>query len=97
VWKDTGRGRNRFKIRDLFSDERCIQPVLDFLRTTEVGRRTGPNRTEEAVNEDPELEEKGEQSEENEREEGEEEIEGKDSAGKRLSDRGWHLFPLSFP
>jgi hypothetical protein len=62
-----------------------------------VGRRTGPNRPEEAVNEDPELEEKGEESEENEGEEDEEETEGKDSAGKRLRDRGWHLFPLSFP
>jgi len=30
-----GRGKNRFKIRDLFA-------ILDFLRTTKVGRRVGP-------------------------------------------------------
>jgi hypothetical protein len=42
VRKETGRGKDRFKIRDLFGDERCNRPILEFLRTTEVGRRTGP-------------------------------------------------------
>jgi hypothetical protein len=39
VRRDTGRGKNRFKIRDLFADERCTRAILDFLRTTEVGRK----------------------------------------------------------
>jgi len=37
----TGGRKNRFKIRDLFADERCGQTVLDFLSTTNVGRRVG--------------------------------------------------------
>jgi hypothetical protein len=38
LWaEDTGRGKDRFKIRDLFADERCNQAVLDFLSTTDVG------------------------------------------------------------
>jgi hypothetical protein len=46
VRKGTGRGKNRFKIRDLFADEWCTQPILEFLRTTEVGRRIGPKDDE---------------------------------------------------
>jgi hypothetical protein len=41
VRRDTGRGKNRFKIRDLFADERCTRAILSFLRTTKVGRRMG--------------------------------------------------------
>jgi hypothetical protein len=43
-----GRGKDRFKIRDLFADERCSRPILDFLRTTEVGRKAGPSDEEQA-------------------------------------------------
>ena len=39
VRKETGRGKSRFKIRDLFADERCSRAILDFLATTDVGRR----------------------------------------------------------
>jgi len=42
VRKETGRGKNRYKIRDLLADERCTRSVLDFLRTTRVGCRIGP-------------------------------------------------------
>jgi len=31
VRRDTRRGKERFKIRDLFADERCSQSILDFL------------------------------------------------------------------
>jgi hypothetical protein len=41
VRRDTGRGKNRFKIRDLFADERCTRAILSFLRTTKVGRKMG--------------------------------------------------------
>jgi hypothetical protein len=43
---EAGRGKNRFKNRDLFADERCTRAILDFLRTTEVG--IGQDRTEHA-------------------------------------------------
>jgi hypothetical protein len=42
VWKETGRGKSRFKIRDLLADDRCSQPVLDFLATTDVGKGVPP-------------------------------------------------------
>jgi len=38
VWKETGRGRSRFPIRDLLANDRCSRAVLDFLSTTDVGR-----------------------------------------------------------
>jgi len=38
LWKETGRGRSRFAIRDLLADDRCSRAVLNFLSTTEVGR-----------------------------------------------------------
>jgi hypothetical protein len=41
VRRDTGRGRNRFRIRDLFADERCTRAILNFLRATRVGRGVG--------------------------------------------------------
>ena len=56
VRRDTGRGKNRFKIRDLLADERCTHSILDFLRTMRMGSRVGPrvalpkpseNRTED--------------------------------------------------
>jgi len=41
VRKKTGRGKDRFRMRDLFADERCTGAILAFLRTTEVGTRVG--------------------------------------------------------
>jgi len=46
VRKETGRGKDRFSIRDLFADERCSQAVLDFIAATRVGRRV-PDATED--------------------------------------------------
>jgi len=48
VRKETGKGKDRHAIRDLFADERCTGAILDFLRTTEVGSRVGP-RTKATV------------------------------------------------
>jgi len=39
VQKETGRWKDRWKIRDLLADERCSRAVLDFLTSTDVGRR----------------------------------------------------------
>ena len=37
--KETGRWKDRWKIRDLLADERCSRAVLDFFASTDVGRR----------------------------------------------------------
>lgn len=51
--KQTGRGRSkdRFKIRDVFADERCSQVILDFLSSTEVGRWMPVAAEEDAASE----------------------------------------------
>jgi len=54
VRKETGRGKDRWKIRDRLADERCGQAVLDFLSTTGVGRRVPAE--EDAVSEVSEAE-----------------------------------------
>jgi hypothetical protein len=59
VRRKTGRGKNRFKIRDLFADERCTRAILDFLRTTEVRWRVEADREQEEKNENLEREEEG--------------------------------------
>jgi len=46
VKKETGRWKSRWKIRDLFADPRCSQAILDFLASTQVGRRA-PEPAEE--------------------------------------------------
>jgi len=62
VWRETGREKNRFKIRDLFVDERCTRPILDFLRTIEVGRRVEPRGASKiAQSQDSEWEDEEEQ------------------------------------
>ena len=43
VREETGQGKDRFKISELFADERCSKATLDFLATTEVGRTAGPS------------------------------------------------------
>jgi len=39
--EETGRGKDQFKISELFADERCSKAILGFLATTEVGRTAG--------------------------------------------------------
>ena len=48
VRRETGRGKDRFKIWDLLADARCSQAVLDFLSTTDVGRRAPALAEEDA-------------------------------------------------
>jgi len=54
VRKETGRWKGRWKVRDLMADERCGRAVLDFLSTTDVGRRVPAE--EDAVSEVSEAE-----------------------------------------
>jgi hypothetical protein len=49
--KETGRGEDRFKIRDLFADERSSKSILYFLSTPCVGRRIPEPAGEEAQSE----------------------------------------------
>jgi len=63
--RETGRGEDRFRIRDLTADARTSQAVLDFLSTTDVGRRA-PASAEEDKQSDPsqcELRERRERKE----------------------------------
>ena len=53
--KETGRWKNRWKIRDLLADETCSRAVLDFLSTTDVGRQV-PAEENEAVSAVSEME-----------------------------------------
>ena len=40
VEKDTKRGKRRWKMAELFADERCSEAILEFVRTTDVGRKS---------------------------------------------------------
>jgi len=55
VKRETGKWKDRWKIRDLLADERCSWVVLDFLSTTDVGRRV-PTEEEDSVSAVSELE-----------------------------------------
>jgi hypothetical protein len=50
VRKETGRWKSRWKVRDLLApaDKRCSRAVLDFLATTDVGRRVPAPAEEDA-------------------------------------------------
>jgi len=54
VKKETGRWKDRWKVRDPLADGRCSRAVLDFLATTDVGRRA-PVQEDDAVSAVAEL------------------------------------------
>jgi hypothetical protein len=67
VREETGRGKDRFKIRDLVANTRCSRAVLDFLSNTDVGRRVPNAAVEEDVRSEAsgwELRERREREEE---------------------------------
>ena len=47
MYKETGRGKRRWRAHELFADQRCSQALLDSLTTTDVGRIV-PRADEEA-------------------------------------------------
>jgi len=57
VGKETGRWKDWWKDRDLLADGRCSQARLDFLSSTDVGRRV-PAEEEYAVSVVSELEDR---------------------------------------
>jgi hypothetical protein len=48
--------KSRWKVRNLLADERCSRAVLDFLATTDVGRRVPAPAEEDAQSEASEWE-----------------------------------------
>jgi len=42
VTEEARRGKRKWRVRDLLADERCSPAVLDFLRTTYIGRSAPP-------------------------------------------------------
>ena len=56
VKKATGRWKDRWKARDLLADAECSRAVLDFLSSTDVGRRVPAEAEEGAVSAVSELE-----------------------------------------
>jgi len=66
VWKETGKGRERWKVHELFAKRTCSQALLDFLSSTDIGKivpvEEGNNVESEAS--EWELRERVEQEEE---------------------------------
>jgi len=56
VKKETGRWKDRWKVRDLLADGRCSRAVLGFLSSTDVGRRVPQVEQDDAVSAVSELE-----------------------------------------
>ena len=56
VRKETDRGKDRWKVRDLLADGRCSRAVLDFLSTTDVGKRVPGEEVDDAVSAVSDLE-----------------------------------------
>ena len=54
--KETRRWKDRWKVRDLLADGRCSRAVLDFLSSTDVGRRVPAEAEDDAVSAVSELE-----------------------------------------
>ena len=40
------RGKRKWKMAELFADERCSEAILEFLRTTDVGRKIPVEKAE---------------------------------------------------
>jgi hypothetical protein len=97
VWKEAGRGKDRFKIRDLFANEQCTRSILDILHTTEVGGKTKPKEArEQAQSEDMVQErEEGVGQEDDEEESGDSEWE--EGENQRTDTIFSFRLPLSFP
>jgi len=55
VKKETGRRKDQWKVRDLLADGRCSRAVLDFLSSTDVGRRVPAEAEDNAVSAVSEL------------------------------------------
>jgi len=62
LWKpvraQTKCGRDRFRIADLFADERYTKAILEFLESTDVGRKAREEEWEQASNGTVEEQEK---------------------------------------
>jgi len=66
VWKETGKGRERWKVHELFAERTCSQALLDFLSSTDIGKIVPAEEGDDAESEasEWELRERAEQEEE---------------------------------
>jgi len=55
VKEETKKGKQKWRVGDLLADDRCSPAVLDFLRSTHVGRTAPP--VEENLDSEDEAEE----------------------------------------
>jgi len=56
VRRETGRRKDRVKIRDRFADGMCSGAIVDFLATAQVGRRAPEVAEEDVLSEASEWE-----------------------------------------
>jgi len=68
VYKETGRGRERWKAHELFAESECSQSVLDFLSSTDVGKIVPAAEEDSAGSETSEWELRERREREEERE-----------------------------
>jgi len=66
VWKETGKGREWWKVHELFTERTCSQALLDFLSLTDIGKIVPVEEGDDAESEASEwkLWERAEQEEE---------------------------------
>ena len=66
VWKETGKGRERWKVHEHFAERTCSQALLDFLSSTDIGKIVPAEEGDNAESEASEwkLRERAEQEEE---------------------------------
>ena len=84
MWKETGKWKSRWKIRDLLVDGRCSQAVLEFLSTTDVGKRVPAEEDAESEASKWELRERRKREEERRAEAEELSATGGLGAGEKL-------------
>jgi hypothetical protein len=77
VRKETGRWKDRWKIRDRLADKRCSRAVIDFLSSTDVARGVLVEEDVGSETSEWELRERREREEEREAE-----AEGLDGGGE---------------
>jgi len=91
VYKETGRGRWRWKAHELFAESGCSQLLLDFLSSTDVGKTVPAAEVDDAASEASEW--KLREAEEREAERRAEELGAEDEGGIKEEHRLFYPTP----
>jgi len=91
VYKETGRGRWRWKAHELFAESECSQSLLDFLSSTDVGKTVPAAEVDDAAREASEWELR--EAAEREAERRAEELGAEDEGGIEEEHRLFHPIP----